>query len=77
MGKPRRPPQPGGSGWRSRREPVPASPDDLGGFWDKDGDGSAGVREPRRPRPLGPMSAAGEALPPAEPLFARLGDPRY
>ena len=54
-----------------------ASPDDLGGWFDDDQDGSAGVREPRRPMPLGPMSGAAEAPPPAEPLFARLPDPRY
>jgi hypothetical protein len=79
MDEPRRPRRPGRLERRWRREPVPAaSPDDLGGWFDDDdSDGSAGVREPRHPMPLGPMSGAGEALPPAEPLFARLGDPRY
>jgi hypothetical protein len=55
------------------------SPDDPSGWFyddDDDGDGSAGVREPRNPKPL-PVSGAGEATPPAEPLFARLPDPRY
>lgn len=62
---------------RPQREPVPAAGpwDD---FWDDDeGDaGSAGVREPRHPKPLGPMTDAGE-LPLPEPLFAvALPDPR-
>jgi hypothetical protein len=79
MEEPRRPRRPGRLWRRGRREPVPAaSPDDPGGwFRDDEGDGSAGVREPRRPLPLGPMAGAGEAPPPAEPLFARLADPRY
>jgi hypothetical protein len=39
-------------------------------------DGSAGVREPRRPKPKGPVSGAG-ALPEPEPsLVAALPDPR-
>lgn len=73
-----RPRKPGRLLRRGRREPVPAaSPDDLGWwFQDDDDEGSAGVREPRHPKPL-PVSGAGEALPPAEPLFARLPDPRY
>jgi hypothetical protein len=59
------------------REPVTADPtshfDDGDG---PEGDGSAGVREPRRPKPLGPMSSAGER-PMPEPEFAIcLPDPR-
>jgi hypothetical protein len=86
MDEPRRPRLPGRLTRRGKREPVPAfGPDNPdgpreGGRRDGEGDGgdgSAGVREPRRPKPLGPMSGAGEAPPPAEPLFARLGDPRH
>lgn len=37
--------------------------------WDDDpDDGSAGVREPRRPEPLGPSSGAGERPPPEDPM---------
>ena len=62
---------------RPKRESVPATGpwDD---FWDDDeGDaGSAGVREPRHPNPLGPMADAGE-LPLPEPQFVvALPDPR-
>jgi hypothetical protein len=52
--------------------------DDLGrelGF-DDDADGSAGVREPRRPKPPGPMSGAGERPVPEPFLAAALPDPR-
>ena len=44
---------------------MPASIDDVDGPWwgfldDEDGpSGSAGVREPRHPKPIGPMSGAG------------------
>ena len=81
----RRPP-PTGRFWRRRREPVPAITgppfdvpmwfDDYGGDDDDDW-GSAGVREPRRPLPLGPMAGAGEAVPSDPPLAAQLPDPRY
>lgn len=78
MDEPRRPRRPGRLSRRGTREPVPASsPDDFGGWPEDGGDGSAGVREPRHPKPFGPMSGAGEAPPPAEPLFARLADCRY
>jgi hypothetical protein len=40
-------------------------------------DGSAGVREPRRPKPLGPMSGAGERPIPEPAIAASLPDPRY
>ena len=43
---------------------------------DDPGEGSAGVREPRRPKPLGPMSGAGERPVPEPPLAASLPDPR-
>ncbi len=44
---------------------------------DTDDPGSAGVREPRRPKPVGPMSGAG-ARPVPEPEWAvALPDPRY
>lgn len=42
-----------------------------------DGDGSAGVREPRRPKPLGPMSSAGERPMPHPEFVVALRDPRY
>jgi hypothetical protein len=44
---------------------------------DDDGGGAAGVREPRNPKPLGPMAGAGEAVPDDPPLAAQLPDPRY
>jgi len=70
---------------RLRRKPVlvtpdgGAPPDDIDGFFDDgdEGPGSAGVREPRRPKPLGPMAGAGEAVPPEPPLVAKLPDPRH
>jgi hypothetical protein len=80
LDQPRRPRRAGRLWRRIRREPVPAFvyPDDyLGWFDDDDGEGSAGVREPRHPLPLGPMAGAGEAPLPEPPLFARLPDPRY
>lgn len=77
-GRPRPERRPG----RQGRAPVPALDDlpwTVPGFGDDDDgpDGSAGVREPRRPKPFGPMSGAGE-LPEPEPfLVASLPDPRY
>jgi len=72
---------PGGQGRRGvfrrpKREEVPAGPWDDS--WnDDDGDaGSAGVREPRHPKPVGPRADAGE-IPLPEPQFAiTLPDPR-
>jgi hypothetical protein len=60
---------------RPKREEVPVGPGEW--FDDDDGDaGSAGVREPRHPKPLGPRADAGE-LPMPEPQFAiTLPDPR-
>lgn len=74
MDEPRRPGR--GRFWRRpSREPVEQrNPDDID---DDGGDGSAGVREPRRPLPLGPVAGAAYAPPPAEPLVAQLPDPRY
>lgn len=87
MNEPRRPRPPGRHWRRARREPVSASPSG----WqyeeslyrdfppdpdDPDYGGSAGVREPRHPKPLGPMSGAGEAPIPAPMLAAQLPDPR-
>lgn len=87
--EPRRPRPPGRLWRRGHREPVPVGPgdgfdivpdDDWGGRGDQDdsGDwgGSAGVREPRNPKPFGPMSGAGEAVPEDPPLTALLPDPR-
>lgn len=61
---------------RPKREAVPAGPgDDWNG--DDQGDaGSAGVREPRRPKPLGPLADAGELPLPDPPLMVSLPDPR-
>jgi hypothetical protein len=59
---------------RPSRESVPYGlpPDD-----ELPDDGSAGVREPRRPKPKGPVSDAG-AIPEPEPQFAAmLPDPRH
>ncbi|MCO1577648.1 MULTISPECIES: hypothetical protein [unclassified Crossiella] len=38
--------------------------------------GGAGVREPRRPRPPGPVSGAAAAEPPAPAQHVKLADPR-
>jgi hypothetical protein len=40
-------------------------------------DGAAGVREPRRPLPKGPVSGAGALPEPVPPLVLSLPDPRY
>jgi hypothetical protein len=66
---------------RQSRDPVDAilgGLDVVGREWglDDDPDGSAGVREPRRPKPLGPMSGAGERPVPEPFLAAVLPDPR-
>jgi hypothetical protein len=52
-------------------EPNRGSDDDPGD------DGSAGVREPRRPKPKGPVSGAGALPDPEPPLVAVLPDPRH
>lgn len=73
--RPRRPDRdPVGAGW------VP--PDDLDDWFpgDDPGDdhlGGSGVREPRNPRPPGPMSGAGQKPMPEPELHAVLPDPRY
>lgn len=59
----------------------PSHPDDADPFRDPfrdpdDPDGTAGVREPRRPLPLGPTSGAGRRPVPAPFLVAVLPDPR-
>lgn len=68
----------GPGGRRARREEVPADPSGWFGDGDgPDGDGSAGVREPRRPKPVGPNASAGQR-PEPEPDFAIcLPDPRH
>lgn len=63
-----------------KRAAVPASGtrdfDPGAGDGGDDDAGSAGVREPRHPKPLGPRADAGE-LPVPEPQFAvTLPDPR-
>ncbi|MCP2165203.1 hypothetical protein [Goodfellowiella coeruleoviolacea] len=67
-----------GRGLRRRREPVEVGyTDGFGDVPDDDeGDGSAGVREPRHPRPLGPMAGAGVLPEPTPVLVAHLPDPR-
>ncbi|HKN97999.1 MAG TPA: hypothetical protein VJX10_12840 [Pseudonocardiaceae bacterium] len=54
-------------------------PADPGAHRDDDtgDDGTAGVREPRRPKPKGPVSGAGVLPEPQPPLVAALPDPRY
>ncbi|MBB4676441.1 hypothetical protein [Crossiella cryophila] len=42
----------------------------------RDDPGGAGVREPRRPRPPGPLSGAAAAEPPAPAQRVTLPDPR-
>ncbi|QFZ17320.1 hypothetical protein [Saccharothrix syringae] len=56
---------------RPSREPVPALVEPPYPGWDDDepDDGSAGVREPRRPKPFGPVSGAGERPPPEDPIL--------
>ncbi len=65
---------------RAKRPAVPATGSrdfDPRLDGDDDGhDGSAGVREPRRPKPLGPMSDAGELPMPQESTMIALPDPR-
>ncbi|HEU0088839.1 MAG TPA: hypothetical protein VFQ77_14535 [Pseudonocardiaceae bacterium] len=56
-----------------RRQPVPAGP----GRDPRDEGGSAGVREPRRPRPHGPQSGAAARELPREEQQAVLPDPRH
>ncbi|HEY4022140.1 MAG TPA: hypothetical protein VGM75_25865 [Pseudonocardiaceae bacterium] len=60
-----------------QRESVTADPTNrLDGGDGPDGDGSAGVREPRRPKPHGPMSSAGERPMPEQEFAMCLPDPR-
>ncbi|HEU5474393.1 MAG TPA: hypothetical protein VFV67_27415 [Actinophytocola sp.] len=66
---------PGRSELGPRRDPVYA--DDVDPWGDEDpGPGPAGVREPRRPKPNGPLSAAGELPVPEPPTYLRLADAR-
>lgn len=67
-----------------KRKPVPAQGtrdfdpppgDDGDGDWGWD-EGSAGVREPRHPKPLGPLADAGELPVPQPPAMVALPDPR-
>jgi hypothetical protein len=72
---------PGGKGRRgvsrrAKREAVPAGPGDDSWNDDEGDAGSAGVREPRRPKPLGPMADAGELPVPEPQLAITLPDPR-
>ena len=61
---------------RPKREEVPAGPRDDW-YGDDEGDtGSAGVRELRHPKPLGPLADAGELPLPEPPLMVSLPDPR-
>ncbi|HEV3355312.1 MAG TPA: hypothetical protein VG247_00885 [Pseudonocardiaceae bacterium] len=61
----------------AQRESVTADPNYRDGGDGPDGDGTAGVREPRRPKPLGPMSSAGERPMPPPEFAVSLPDPRY
>jgi hypothetical protein len=64
---------------RPQRESVPAigSRDFDPRFGDDDPEGgSAGVREPRRPKPLGPLADAGELPQPQSFTTVTLPDPR-
>jgi hypothetical protein len=78
----RRPRRSGRLWRRTRRDPVASSPGPApaeGKWWldDDEGGGSAGVREPRHPKPFGPMAGAAEAIAEDPPLTAQLPDPRY
>lgn len=60
---------------RPRRPSVSAYP----GAWPDDDDGeegSAGVREPRHPKPM-PLSGVGEKPPPEPPVYLKLSDARH
>lgn len=65
---------------RAPREPVPAiGSRDFDPPFDDDGDGndgSAGVREPRHPKPLGPRADAGALPTPRQLTMITLPDPR-
>ena len=62
---------------RARRDAVSA---EIAQFLDRgdgpDGEGSAGVREPRHPKPT-PLSSAGERPMPQQQFAVALPDPRY
>jgi hypothetical protein len=60
---------------RAQRESVDA---EVRRFLDggEDGEGSAGVREPRNPKPK-PLSSAGERPMPQQQFALSLPDPRY
>jgi len=66
-----------------RSELGPRRPDVVVGgeqWWFDDDDGptgSAGMREPRRPLPPGPLSAAGERPIPEPPMYLKLADARH
>jgi len=67
--------RPRGRRGRSRARQLVVA--DLGRPDDETGDdGSAGVREPRRPKPKGPVSGAGALPEPTPSLVATLPDPR-
>ncbi|HYQ69332.1 hypothetical protein [Actinophytocola sp.] len=72
---------PGGDGRRGlfrrrKREAVPAGPWDGSRNDGEDEAGSAGVREPRHPKPLGPRADAGELPVPKPRFLVTLPDPR-
>lgn len=72
----RRPPRRRG---RHRRDPVldgPGGTERPDGWPDDESGGSAGVREPRRPKPSGPLAGAREQPEPEPFLAASLPDPR-
>lgn len=65
---------------RPKRESVPATgTQDFDPWFGDDDDpdaGSAGVREPRHPKPLGPLADAGELPLPQQQFVVTLPDPR-
>lgn len=65
----------GRRGRRPARDKVTADPGWQPG--DDPDEGTAGVREPRRPKPSGPLSGAGALPEPEPPLAACLPDPRH
>ncbi|WP_327558435.1 hypothetical protein [Actinophytocola sp.] len=71
---------PGRSELGPRRDPVEFGLgvwDELGFDDDDPGSGSAGVREPRQPKPFGPMSGAGEKPMPEPMTYLVMSDPRH
>jgi hypothetical protein len=69
--------RPRGRRGRSRARQKVTADTGLPGDDQPGDDGAAGVREPRRPLPKGPVPGAGALPMPEPPLVLSLPDPRY